>query len=816
MKKKLHSIIILVVIVSLVASCSKVTYDNINNDTGLKKYNKTGDEIVFDSYDEKIGDNIPIIRGEIAKSIALTFSDTNAIENVEQIINFEDVDTDDIYYKYIQICANMGYMKGDGITFRPYDNISLKEASDILLLINPNNNINLEVNDKNKDKPVSYGLWTELYIDTLNNLSSNDIYSKYKIKKINPIILATNDDNPNLLNYIITDIGKLRCTNLDLSFFRDTQISAYIKDEEVILIESFLEKTPTIENAYIYNYTKDKITIFAGGVYRDYKIINGDDNDLNGSICNIKINNDTAQSVIVYKESITEKVRLIDGEKIVLSNNKSYALDENFKAYGTYANTLTIENNSDIRVGATARFVVKDDNVLSAVFDHETYPDRVRVLLNDSSFSNIVHSTVTVSGTNGLVINEKSYEPNQEVTINNQNYTEYIKDSYLEIKPVDNGKIILKSINRAGGYIPEYRGIIEVSKVDGGFRIISDVTLDEYLYQVVPSEMPSSYGIEASKVQAICARTYVYKQYYKGAYEKYGANVDDSTSCQVYNNIVDNEVSINAVNDTSGQIIMYDNKPIDAFFFSTSGGTTASAGDVWTTDVNNFPSSSVEYLKSSPQYNEENIDLTVEENAYEFFKNTNLDAIEKNVDWFRWNFTLKIDELSTSINNNIATRYKARPDTILTKQSDGTFKSTPVDSVGLVKDLQVIKRGDGGNVIILDIIGSDKTVRVYTEYNVRAIIKPYQYIIGREAIVLNMVNKTMENYSLMPSSFFTMDKTMDSNGQLASVTFYGGGNGHSVGLSQNGANELLKMGMSTEDVIEHYYKGSIVKKIGEF
>ncbi len=213
---------------------------------------------------------------------------------------------------------------------------------------------------------------------------------------------------------------------------------------------------------------------------------------------------------------------------------------------------------------------------------------------------------------------------------------------------------------------------------------------------------------------------------------------------------------------------------------------------------------------------EKEIDLSIEENAYEFFKNIDVDANERDVDWFRWNFTLSNDELSTSINNNLKSRYSQRPDLILTKQTDGTFKSVPIESIGLIKDINVVERGEGGNVIILDIIGSENYIRVYTELNIRNLLKPYQYIIGKEKIVLNMNGTYTTNYSLMPSSFFTMDKVLDSSGYIQSVTFYGGGNGHAVGLSQNGANELLKKGMSVEEVIEHYYNGAEVKNIGEF
>ncbi len=800
-------------ILALLSSCGSGT---VSENANRSKEVSGGDKIVFTGYDEKVGDNIPIIRGEVAKIVALTLCTKDQIYNNSHQKEFEDLESKDIYYKYVNASVVSQYFETEEGFFRAYDNMTLEEAESVLKKINPNGQINLDITEDNKNKPVSYGLFVDLFTKALGELSGGQVYSKYGLIQRTPIVLATSKDNKDLGQYIITDNGKLKSTNIDLSDYRDTEIDIYEKDDEIVMLRAFVTKTPTIENALLCSYDESKITLFAGGVYRDYKIVNGSKNDIERSICNVKIDGTTAQSVYVNKNTHVETVRQIDNSQIKLSDNNTYEFDENFKVYGDYATTLTFENKKDIRVGSKASFITKDNKILSCVFDEEVYPSRIRVILNDSSYQNTTHKKVSISSTNGFTLNDKQYKSGESIEINEDNFKNYIKDDYVKIEPVDNGKIIINSIQRANGYSPAYRGFIEVCKVSGGFNVISDVSMDEYLYQVVPSEMPSSYGVEASKVQAICARTYAYKQYYKGAFEKLGANVDDSTSCQVYNNIGDNETSISAVDETTKQIIVKDSQPIDAFFFSTSGGYTASSGDVWASNIDYFPSSSEPYLTAQSQHNETDVDFTNEEEVSAFFKDKKVDAIEKEVNWFRWDFTLQKDELSTSINNNLQDRYTKRPDLILTKQGDGSFKSQPVNSVGLVKDIQIVKRGDGGNVIIMDIIGTEKTIRVYTEYNVRALIRPYQYISGKNPIVLNMVGETMSNYSLMPSSFMTIDKVFDENNMIKSITVYGGGNGHSVGLSQNGAKELLEDGMTVESVIEHFYNGSTVAKIGEF
>ena len=80
---------------------------------------------------------------------------------------------------------------------------------------------------------------------------------------------------------------------------------------------------------------------------------------------------------------------------------------------------------------------------------------------------------------------------------------------------------------------PSYRGHIELLRTADGIAVVNELPLEEYLYSVVPSEMPASYPLEALKAQAICARTYAYGHMLRAGYPRYGAHVDDST-CLLY------------------------------------------------------------------------------------------------------------------------------------------------------------------------------------------------------------------------------------------------------------------------------------------
>ena len=56
--------------------------------------------------------------------------------------------------------------------------------------------------------------------------------------------------------------------------------------------------------------------------------------------------------------------------------------------------------------------------------------------------------------------------------------------------------------------------------------LVNELPLEEYLYAVVPSEMPASYELEALKAQAVCARSYAYNQTQGLSYPEYNAHVD--------------------------------------------------------------------------------------------------------------------------------------------------------------------------------------------------------------------------------------------------------------------------------------------------
>ena len=123
-----------------------------------------------------------------------------------------------------------------------------------------------------------------------------------------------------------------------------------------------------------------------------------------------------------------------------------------------------------------------------------------------------------------------------------------------------------------------YRGAIQVD-VDGGrLRAINVVGLEQYLYGVVPSEVPDDWPEEVLKAQAVAARTYAL------ATRKTGGAFDlfPDVRSQVYRGVDEEVTSTNkAVDDTAGEVLMYRGRLATTYFHSTSGGRTASVVDVW-------------------------------------------------------------------------------------------------------------------------------------------------------------------------------------------------------------------------------------------
>ncbi len=144
-----------------------------------------------------------------------------------------------------------------------------------------------------------------------------------------------------------------------------------------------------------------------------------------------------------------------------------------------------------------------------------------------------------------------------------------------------------------------YRGSLHLVSTGNGFDVRNTLPLEQYLYSVVPSEMPASWPLDALKSQAVAARTYALVDLKRS--HRRGYDVAATTASQVYQGVkAEHPRSTQAVIATRGQVVTFKNEPIDAYFHSTSGGKTEFGGDLWANKPYLKPVKDVD--QASPKY----------------------------------------------------------------------------------------------------------------------------------------------------------------------------------------------------------------------
>ena len=323
--------------------------------------------------------------------------------------------------------------------------------------------------------------------------------------------------------------------------------------------------------------------------------------------------------------------------------------------------------------------------------------------------------------------------PDDYLTINNRKY----KGSFTFMMETINGSNYVRPVNTLG--------------------------MEEYLKGVVPSEMPASWNIEALKAQAVAARTY--------SWNYGGKTITDTISHQVYGGLNDSHPnSDQAVEATTGQVLKFNNRLIDAVFSASNGGVMDSAKNVWGNDfaylVNAQDSFDTSYTWS---FNVQKAQINMQD-----YDVANPDA------W--WN---KVSEKDNTITTNIKkwlndNGYKDKDIKIvavptLSFDNPSTTKRVSTGSISI--QFYVKNQRDSKGALLLQEI---KQANVAAS-KVRAIIG------------INNV----KSYLITKSS-----STVDTH------SIAGRGYGHGVGLSQYGANNRASAGQKYNTILAFYYPGT--------
>jgi len=439
----------------------------------------------------------------------------------------------------------------------------------------------------------------------------------------------------------------------------------------------------------------------------------------------------------------------------------------------------------------------------------------IRVLLKTSDYAGIYHEQLQITADTAFTIQYGPYENRQTeqhaagelVSIDKS--SPYFQGERVLIAPdVLTGKVILQNVSRSQG-APNYRGCMEVQLTEEGMVVINEVLLEEYLYCVVPSEMPASYPDEALQAQAVCARTYAYGHMQQAGYPEYGAHVDDSTSYQVYNNILEQESTTTAVKETYGQLLYTaDGNLAGTYYYSTSCGVGTDA-DIWKTEA----SRALTYLRGKSVSRQETeaasdmADMLKDEAAFaNFIQSKNADDFEVNEGWYRWTYTVPVIDTQRML-GILQNRYQANRNLVLTLQGEA-YVSEPIEELDEITDMYIASRGSGGVADELMIKTKEHTYKVISEHNIRYVLN------NGESPVVRQDGSEVTAATLLPSAFFVLSAGKEGE-KVVGYNLTGGGFGHGVGMSQNGAKNMANSGYTSDEILTFFYEGCSVQNVYE-
>ncbi len=472
-----------------------------------------------------------------------------------------------------------------------------------------------------------------------------------------------------------------------------------------------------------------------------------------------------------------------------------------------------------------------------------TGEETIRVLIQNSDYQGIFHKEVKLScdtewelhyGLDGELT--EKHAGGEELLLD-ENSAWFTECARIVLSPAeDGGKISLLSVNRSQG-TPAYRGSMEVRKTGQGLVVINELPVEEYLYGVVPSEMPVSYPMEALKAQAICARTYVYAHLESPGYGEYGAHVDDSTGYQVYNNTAEKEEAIQAVQETKGEVVRLNGELVDTYYYSTSCGFGADER-VWNPGEEKKVSylTAVSISETAMQQDQNSAEIPGTEKQeedsaeipgtgyftaqdmcrgdyfHEFLHNPPETDFERQEPWYRWSITVESID-AESLQKVLKERQEAEPDRILVEKSGNAGNAGgnaeaagEWEDIGRITDICIGKRGDGGIAESLVIKGEKKTVTVLSQYNIRAVL------CAGGVTAVRQDGSKVELKMLLPSAFFEIESVKEGENMIG-YTLYGGGYGHGAGMSQNAARHMAEKGYTTADILLFFYRDCKIENV---
>lgn len=447
-----------------------------------------------------------------------------------------------------------------------------------------------------------------------------------------------------------------------------------------------------------------------------------------------------------------------------------------------------------------AEQITEKENVPETPFD-----ENVRILLMNQGYRGIYHMELHIACNEGLTVTHNGevaeYAPDSELILGANDFED---GQMICIIGKNQGRIQIKNIGRNSP--AQYRGKLECYCTTEGIVVVNELLVEEYLYGVVPSEMPSAYPDEALKAQAISARTYTYFHKQSYAYPEWKAHMDDSTSFQVYMNCEETQSAVKAVDETRNQVLTYEGEIVESFYYSTSSGYNGGAR-VW----NDTASAADDYLIET---GEEIYASNSEEGEWayqQYIDNGNEEDVEYHEAWYRWNYVRILDGNAVKIFlQKLYDLSQSQPDIVRIRSR--YLSSDQLSNEDAVRDIRILNRTKSGMAAGIMIETEHFRVSVMSQHAVRQALGCVQDVI---------MKKDGSSYimgDILPSAYFYIEKIYDNNEKkgdnLKQIIIHGAGFGHGCGMSQNGAKGLADRGLTAAQILAYYYNGSIMD-IGE-
>lgn len=330
-----------------------------------------------------------------------------------------------------------------------------------------------------------------------------------------------------------------------------------------------------------------------------------------------------------------------------------------------------------------------------------------------------------------------------------------------------------------------YFGGFQYQRVNGGNLTVSNVlSLEDYVQGVVIKEMSASWPVEALKAQAVCARTYAYRNLSAGKHSSQGFDICNTVHCQAYAGIAGmSETSRRAVDETYGMYAWSGGSLAETTYFSSDGGATESAVNVWGSSVSH---------------------LIGKEDPYEA-------AVANKISNYNWTVTYTSQELTQLLNQKGYTNSGIVDFRVSkTTPTGNVLEITFTDSSGksYTKTKESCRTLLGLRSQRYTVSGGGSSDGFYVSGGGALFSLDGAYAVSGDGSVAQLPSGSTA-YAITNSGTQALSASASASGTF---TITGSGWGHNVGMSQWGAYAMAQSGYTYDQILKFYYTGIDVRQ----